>query len=335
MIDAFQHIGIGVTDIERSMDFYGRILGFRIKLNDHEEPFEQMVSIIGSLCRMRVIMAANIRGGAAVELVQHTDSTPIPMPADARWGDIGYLAAGLKAFRLEDVVHRASTLGLEFVTPVASAESPEGVWRWAYLKDPDGLLLEALETPDLRAKGGAPRLGGFTHAVIGVSDMERSIAFYRDVIGFDGVVFDTSETPEGMEAATGGAACRTVTLKRTMKPASAFPLDGGMVRLVQLADGGGKPLYEGRRWGDVGIMEMAMDVRDVVGTYRNAVELGASEFCGPTLMDMGMGSVGSFAYVKDPDGNIVELVETRKLGYLPPSVVSPLLKGLLAVTSRR
>ena len=66
MIEAFQHVGIGVTDIDRSYHFYKNILGFSVKLNDHEEDMEQMVSIIGSLCRMRVIMAMNLSGGGAV-----------------------------------------------------------------------------------------------------------------------------------------------------------------------------------------------------------------------------------------------------------------------------
>ena len=56
MIEAFQHVGIGVSDAGRSLDFYKKVLGFSLKLNDHEEESQEMVPIIGALCRMRMIM---------------------------------------------------------------------------------------------------------------------------------------------------------------------------------------------------------------------------------------------------------------------------------------
>ena len=59
-----------------------------------------MSPIIGALCRMRVIMAMNLSGGGAVELVRHTDSEPRMLPRALRWGDTGYLAMGIKAYRL-------------------------------------------------------------------------------------------------------------------------------------------------------------------------------------------------------------------------------------------
>ena len=151
MIEAFQHIGIGVTDIDRSYHFYKNILGFSIKLNDHEEEMEQMVEIIGSLCRMRVIMAMNLSGGGAVELVQHTDSEPRMLPRTLRWGDKGYLAMGVKAYRLTELVERLEKKGATFITPVITTEvSQGGMCNSIYLRDPDGLTVELLETAELR-----------------------------------------------------------------------------------------------------------------------------------------------------------------------------------------
>ena len=49
---------------------------------------------------------------------------------------------------------------------------------------------------------------------------------------------------------------------------------------------------------------------------------------------MGMGSKGAFAYIKDPDGNSFEMVEAKKIGFLPPKVVGPLLRALLKIRSK-
>ena len=45
---------------------------------------------------------------------------------------------------------------------------------------------------------------GFSHVCINVSDVERSLAFYRDVLGLR-VIFDVALEGHGMEAATGEA----------------------------------------------------------------------------------------------------------------------------------
>jgi len=334
MIEAFQHVGIGVTDIDRSYDFYKNIIGFSIKLNDHEEEMEQMVPIIGSLCRMRVIMAMNLSGGGAVELVQHTGSEPRLLPRSLRWGDTGYLAMGVKAYRLTELIERLEKKGATFITPVITTEiSQGGAWNSIYLRDPDGLTVELLETAELRASGGKPRVGGFSHVVVGVSDMDRSIEFYSSIVGYDVKVLDTEGHPAEMEAVTGGESVRTVTLKRSRRSRSVMPLEGGMIKLVQ-AGFKGKSIFEGRRWGDVGIMEMALDVIDIDESYSQAVDGGAEPFCKPTRIDMGQGSAGTFAYIKDPDGNIVEMVEVEKLGFLPPRMISPILSAIMKIRAK-
>lgn len=336
MIEAFQHVGIGVASAKRSHDFYRKVMGFTIKLNDHEEEMEQMVSIIGSLESMRIIMAMNPRGGGVVEIVEHTSSKPRPLPEDARWGDIGYLAMGVGAYGLDGLLPSLESAGVDVVTPVIDLGIERGgAWRSAFIRDPDGLLIELLETPALAARGGKPRTGGFSHVSVGVRDMDEALTFWNDIVGYDVVVQDTGETPAGMEAVTGGGSFRSVLLERSREPGCALPLEGGMVRLVQANDFESKPLYEGRRWGDIGIMEMALDVVDASGTYDGMLESGARPYCPATHLDMGMGSVGTFAYVLDSSDNILELVEVEKLGYLPPKAVAPFMKGLLKLHSRR
>lgn len=334
MIEGFEHVGMGVTDIKLSFDFYKNVLGFSMKLNEQEEVLEEMTNIIGDRVRLATIMAINLSGGAAIELIEHKSTPPRPMPA-VHWGDIGYLGAGLKAYKIDDLVEVLKGKGAEFVTPVIEFEvSGGGTWKNAFMRDPDGILLELLETKELREASKKPRIGGFSHVTMGVSNMEKSIEFFKRVIGFDEVLCDTEETPPGLEPVTGGQACRWVTLRQTKAPRSPLPVEAGMVVLVEARGYEGKPIYEGRRWGDVGIMEMAVEVVDIESTYKSLVESCAESYNPPTDVDMGMGSKGTFAYIKDPDGNSFEMVEAKKIGFLPPKVVGPLLKAVLKISSK-
>ena len=44
----------------------------------------------------------------------------------------------------------------------------------------------------------------FSHLVVGVTDMERALAFYRDLLGMD-VVFDQTMSGDGFDHALGGS----------------------------------------------------------------------------------------------------------------------------------
>jgi catechol 2,3-dioxygenase-like lactoylglutathione lyase family enzyme len=334
MIEGFEHVGMGVTDIKRSFDFYKKVLGFSMKLNEGEAVHDELTPIIGESVQLATIMAMNLSGGAAIELIEHKSTAPRPMP-EVHWGDIGYLAVGLKAFKIDELVGVLEAKGAKFITPVIEFEvSGGGTWKSAFLRDPDGILLELLETEELRKASKKPKIGGFSHVTMGISNMEKTIEFFKRVIGFDEVLLDTEKTPAELEPVTGGQAFRWVTLRQSKEPKSPLPVESGMVVLVEARGYEGKPIYEGRRWGDVGIMEMAVEVLDIESTYKSAVERGAEPFTAPADVDMGMGTKGAVAYIKDPDGNPFEMAEAKKVGFLPPKVVGPLLKAVLKISSK-
>ena len=334
MIEGFEHVGIGVTDIKRSYDFYKNVLRFSTKLNEGEAVHEELTPVIGESSRLATIMAINLSGGAAIELIEHRSTPPRPMP-DVHWGDIGYLGAGLKAYMIDDLVGILKGKGAEFVTPVVEfGISGGGTWKNAFMRDPDGILLELLETEELRESSKKPKIGGFSHLTLGISNMEKSVEFFKRVMGFDEVLLDSDDTPSGLEPVTRGQACRRVCLRQSKEPRSPLPVETGMVVLVEARGYEGKPIYEGRRWGDVGIMEMAVEVVEIEDTYKTLLERGAVPFAAPADVDMGMGTKGAVAYIKDPDGNPFEMAEAKKVGFMPPKVVGPLLKAILKISSK-
>ncbi len=331
MISGFQHVGMGVLDMERTYSFYRRFMGFKLKLNDHQRFEKEMEQIIGDLVEMRILMAMNVAGGGAIELVQHT-STPCREPAEpAQWGDIGVLEVGFKAFMLDELYSDMLAEGIQFLTPVRTMELSEGgSVRYAYLRDPDGLLIQLVEEPG----GRRPVVGGVVHAAIGVSDLEAARDFYSRIAGFNQLLHEDDDVT-GLDEITGGKRTRMAILKQPGGlPANLPVIESGAVKLVQTPDYQGKHIFEGRRWGDLGCMEIALDVTGLREVYGGMLEAGAESYCPPTRIDMGSGSIGSFAYVNDPDGNILELVDVEKVMFVSPGTMKNLLVWPLKAAAR-
>ncbi len=322
---------MGVYDVDKTYAFWKNHLGFKMKLNDHTGYDEQMEPIFGEPLEMRMLMAMNVAGGGAIEIVQHTSTKPKEPPSPIEWGDIGILDVGVKAFRLDDVCRKLKSRGVEFLTPVREMKLDRGgAVRFAYLRDPDGLLVSLVEDPS----GKRPRVGGIVHVTVGVRDLDAAKEFYTKVLGFDQLAGETDDL-RGIDEVTAGKKTRMAVLRQPPHLKSSLPvLEPGSIRLVQTPDYQGTPTFEGRRWGDIGCMEFALDVDDVKSTFESLVAGGAERYQPPTLMDMGSGSVGSFAYVKDPDGNTVEMVEVNKVMFAPPAVMRNVLYWPMKAAAR-
>jgi hypothetical protein len=109
-----------------------------------------------------------------------------------------------------------------------------------------------------------------------------------------------------------------VRLARSTPPAGPFSalLGAAQVELVQPLQRSMPRIYDGRYWGDPGFIHVCFDIR---GT--DAIHARASASQRPVTVDSAgsfdMGeAAGRFSYVEDPDGTLVELVETHKVPVL-------------------
>ena len=77
-----------------------------------------------------------------------------------------------------------------------------------------------------------------------------------------------------------------------------------------------RKIYEGRFWGDPGFIQVCFDVTGMDDMKVFCAEKGhpfTVDSCPDgEIFDMGEAS-GRFAYIEDPDGTLIELVETGKV----------------------
>lgn len=139
-------------------------------------------------------------------------------------------------------------------------------------------------------------LGG-RHVGIPVKDMERSLAFYRDLLGLV-VKKDYWEKGEYIDSITGIKEANVWMIKLTAP-------DGWMVELLEYRSHPGNPRGNPALH-DVGHAHIALTVDDLGKEYKRLKKEGILFNSSPQLSPDNYAWV---AFCQDPDGNYVELVE--------------------------
>jgi catechol 2,3-dioxygenase-like lactoylglutathione lyase family enzyme len=138
-----------------------------------------------------------------------------------------------------------------------------------------------------------------------VADAERSLAFYRDLLGF-GLWYDGEIVLSGRGLAAGAAGDRT----RLVIVKAADPVIG-MIGLLQWVEPALPVPVEPRSRLGVGDVVFVMQGEDVAATHRRLVAAGARIFAEPHPFEV-RGADGSLLRMTsmsfwDPDGYFIEL----------------------------
>ncbi|MGH0031804.1 MAG: VOC family protein [Myxococcota bacterium] len=140
----------------------------------------------------------------------------------------------------------------------------------------------------------------FSHLGICVSDLDRALAFYRDALGFE---------PAGELAVDGEPSQTLLRLPDVALRAVYLRRDGVVIELLHYASPGPVGDGEPRAMNALGLTHLSLRVE---GLDELASELSERGF--PVLRETRIDhpQLGARAvFVTDPDGTLVELVETR------------------------
>jgi catechol 2,3-dioxygenase-like lactoylglutathione lyase family enzyme len=307
LLSGIQQVGIGVTDAEAAFTWYRRNLGMDVPVFKDASTAELMVRYTGNEARKRyAILAMNMQGGGGFEIWQYTSRVPQPAAFQIQAGDLGIFGILMKCrdVKAAHASYKAKGLAVSdvFLTP-------DGGSRF-HLNDPYGNRFTFTPGLDWFDTGKHPN-GGITGVQIGVSDMDRSLKFYQETLGFNQVIFDqTGPAPE-----LGSGHFRRVLLRPNPAFGGAFRrlLGAAEVELIQSMHHIGRKVFENRFWGDLGYIHVCFDVNDMDGLEKQCAQKG-SPFTVNSRDSFDMGeAAGHFTYTEDPDGTLIEFVQTHRI----------------------
>ena len=266
----------------------------------------------GKKRKRHAVLAMNMQSGGGFEIWQHTGKIPEKADFELELGDIGIFIAKVKSENPKKAFDSMSSEGLHLLGNLES--SPDAKLHY-FLKDPYDNIFQIVENDYLfeRTKSST---GGIYGAIIGVSNLDKSLRVYQDILEYDEIVYDETGVFEDFSCLPGGnRKVRRVLLQHSAARTGGFASLFGpsQIELVQLIDEKGREIYENRIWGDLGFIHLCFDM---IGMDLLREEVKSKGF--PFTVDSGdsfdMGeAAGHFAYISDPDGTPIEFVETHKL----------------------
>jgi catechol 2,3-dioxygenase-like lactoylglutathione lyase family enzyme len=316
LVSGIQQIGVGVCDLEQAWRWYRRQLGLDIPVFRDDGEAALMLPYTGGQPQARkAVLAVNLQGGGGLEVWQFAKRTPRAAEFGIQLGDLGIFAARLKARDVGRAHARFREEGLELLGPVEQDPGGEPVF---FLRDPGGNIYQ-LTCGEGWFHGGASPTGGVCGALIGVSRVEPALALYRDILGYDRTVYDRQGVFPDLAGLPGGKQpVRRVLLAHSGQRQGAFSqmLGPSRLELVQCLERAPRKIFAGRFWGDLGFIHLCFDVRGMEDLKERCARAGFP-FTVDSAQAFVMGEAsGRFAYIEDPDGTLVELVETYRLALL-------------------
>lgn len=185
-----------------------------------------------------------------------------------------------------------------------------------FLQDPWGNIFQVVKGEDWFSNNGTQLTGGPVGCLVGVSDIERSQRFYAEVLGYDTVVYDKEGVFEDLAGLPGGQeSLRRVLLRHSQPRGGAFSqlLGSSEMELIRVSGRTPRKIFEHRFWGDLGFIHLCFDIN-----HQDAMKARCQQLGYPYTVDSGstfdMGeAAGRFSYIEDPDGALIEFVETKRI----------------------
>jgi catechol 2,3-dioxygenase-like lactoylglutathione lyase family enzyme len=310
LVDGVAAVGITVSDMDRAIDFYSKVLTFE-KVSDVEvtgENYEHLEGVFG--LRMRVVRMK--LGDESIELTEYLAPRGRPIPVDSRSNDrwfqhIAIIVSDMdKAYawlRLNKVEHASS--GPQWLPDWN--KNAAGIAAF-YFKDPDEHPVEVLQFPPDKGQEKWHRptdklFLGIDHTAIVVWNTDASLRFYRDLLGMH-VAGESENYGTEQEHLNNvfGAHLRITALRGTSGP--------GIELLEYLAPRDGRPFPPDEHANDVVHRQTVLVTKGADSAAHNLsvaqVNFVSSGVVGNQIDQLGFSKA---FLVRDPDGHAIEIEE--------------------------
>ena len=318
LIYGIQQIGIGVKDADEAFRWYATRLGSDVSVFEDSNTATYMAPYMGGKPRKKkAILALNMEGGSGYELWQYLEREPQPPKKPFGLGDLGINMAIVKSRDLQQSYNRLKNLGAHILTNVR--KEPDGK-QCFYIQDPYKNLLKIKEFNSWHSKNGQDT-GGIYGCTLGVSDIDKSMELYADILGYSRMVYDEMASFKDLDGIPGGEArFRRVLLSHPKVRKGGFSHFFGesRIELLQKMDEPAVPIFKDRYWGDLGFIHLCFDIRHMNALTKECAAAGFPfKVLSKESFDMGDAN-GHWGYIEDPDGTLIEFVETHKVPLVKP-----------------
>jgi catechol 2,3-dioxygenase-like lactoylglutathione lyase family enzyme len=321
IISGIQQMGIGVTNVEEAWKWYIDQFGMDCRIFEDEAVAKLMLPYTGGEPRTRhAVLALNLQSGGGFEIWQYKGRVPVKIKEEISFGDLGIIACKIKVKDIHVLHNTYKQKGVQ--VPLEPVADPSGKMTF-FMKDPYGNLFQMAEAADW-FMNEKKQTGGCYGAMIGVSDIDKARVVYSDILGYDEVVYDSTDVFTDLAGLPGGnKRFRRVQLRRSKSFTGPFSKLFGesVIELISSSTGPGKKIFEGRFWGDPGFIHLCFDMHGMDELEYSCKSKGfpftvdSRPSHNGNSFDMGEAS-GHFAYIADPDGTLIEFVETHKVPIL-------------------
>lgn len=312
VIAGIQQVGIGVVDAEEAWRWYRRYFGMNIPIFKDQAAASLMTRYTGNHIEERyAILAINSQGGGGFEIWQYTSRKPKEPHREITTGDAGINAIKIKTRNVDQCHAHFIRAGIKMAYEIQA--SPDGRKHF-FVRDPYHNLFQVVDSKSWLSNSQCPT-GGVSGAIVGVSDMTTALILYQKILGYQHLVYDQTGVFNDLKTLAGGQRMMRRILLRNYHPVGVFSklLGTSELELIQLIDEKPNKTFEMRHWGDLGFIHLCYDVHgmDQLSTLCSQHNLPFT-VDSRNSFDMGKAS-GHFSYVEDPDGTLIEFVETHKI----------------------
>jgi hypothetical protein len=316
-IRGIQQVGIGVLNVHEAWKWYRDAFGVDIRIFEEKAIAGLMLPYTGGVPQQRhAALALNIQGGGGFEIWNYTQRVPQSPKFDIQLGDLGIYSVKIKSLDVAAAHAFHKSKGYSLTNLLVDP----GLVQHYYLQDPYNNYFEVVSCDSYFMNEKKPT-GGVYGITVGVSDITKAMPVYSGILGYNQVVYDQSGTFEDLKGFPGGnSQFRRVLLNHSEHKKGSFSklLGPTQIELIQCLDRTPKKIFEDRFWGDLGFIHLCFDVSGMHSLRDECKSLGfpftVDSIASHDQQGFDMGeAAGHFSYIADPDGTLIEFVETLKV----------------------
>lgn len=282
------HVGMSVTDLKASVEFYTEALGVSLQATSETMPNEDGSQ--GFVAPSNSAMLVFPNGYLRLSEYDRSDLSPSPvLPVKGP----GITHVCYQSPTSEDIYQRLMDRG---ATSVSRGEQPvhllgQGVY-YAYARDHDGIMYETEHLDHAPFEGPI----WFSHAALVSPDLDRLVEFYS-------LLFDTKPNRR-TDRASGPRFDEVAAYDDVMIRAAWFDIGNMILEMWQFVNPVTPEPQRPSAIEDLGYNKVAFEVSDLHKEYDRLMAQGVAFLSSPaTSVD------GWEVCLRDPDGNLISLIQ--------------------------